>query len=430
VHSHRAAIDWIESFVAREGLDCDFRRLDGYLMLGDRQDPSILERELAAADRAGIDGVEHVGSIMLGVGPQRPALRFSGQAEIHPLRYLAALALGVQREGGIIFTGAHVERIEKAPTRVIAQGGHEVRCAAVVVATNAPISPRVTLHSKLSAHRTYVVGLALPRGIAPPALFWDTERPYHYMRKLHRDGASEDIILVGGGDHRTGQSDDGAQRYAELEMWARERFPEAGELRYHWSGQILEPVDGLAYIGQVDRDEPMLVATGDSGHGITHGTIAGMLIGAILAGRESPWRKLYDPHRLNFRSLPALARENLNTFGQYRGWLSSADVDDVSHIPRQSGAVLRRGLKRIAAFRDAEGQLHMRSAVCPHLGGVVQWNSSEESWDCPCHGSRFDALGRVICGPANSDLGEPGDEDRINQAEIVAPDLTRRVVKA
>jgi glycine/D-amino acid oxidase-like deaminating enzyme/nitrite reductase/ring-hydroxylating ferredoxin subunit len=417
--SHRAAIDCIESFVAREGVDCDFRRLDGYLVLGDGQSADLLEHELAAARRAGLDDVEHVGDIVLGVGPRRPALRFPRQGELHPMRYMAALASAIQREGGIIYTNARVESIENHPLEVVVHGERRILADAVVIATNTPVTNRVTLHTKQAPYRTYVVGLSVPRGLVPPALFWDTEDPYHYLRTARGEG-TEDILIVGGRDHKTGQADDGLQRWAALEEWARARFPEAGAARHRWSGQVLEPVDGLAYIGKnPGSDEAIFVATGDSGHGMTHGTIAGLLLGAMLGGRSSPWEKLYDPSRLHMRALGTFAKENINAVGQYTDWLGPADVKDENEIALGSGAVVRRGLHRLAVYRDLDGTLHERSAVCPHLGGVVCWNSVEKSWDCPVHGSRFDPKGHVLCGPANADLAPAADDEPVKTGAII-----------
>jgi Rieske Fe-S protein len=183
-------------------------------------------------------------------------------------------------------------------------------------------------------------------------------------------------------------------------------------IEMRWSGQVLEPVDGLAFLGRNPGDpQNVYIITGDSGMGMTHGTIGGILITESILGGVSPWESLYDPSRITLRASLQYARENINVAVQYfEGYLSGGDVDSPEEIAPGEGAIVRRGIAKVAVYRDEEGTLHERSAVCPHLGGIVGWNTSEKTWDCPCHGSKFDCYGRVITGPANSDL-EIADEE-------------------
>jgi Rieske Fe-S protein len=210
---------------------------------------------------------------------------------------------------------------------------------------------------------------------------------------------------VGGEDHKTGQADDADVRYATLGKWARARFPMMSDVTFRWSGQIMETIDGLAYIGRNPMDEPnVYIATGDSGNGMTHGTIAGILLTDLIQGRDNPWASLYDPSRKTVSALNTFAKETLNMAAQYVDWVTPGDVKEDVFVPPGSGAVVRRGLKKIAVYCDEAGKLHERSAVCPHLEGIVAWNGSEKTWDCPCHGSRFDRFGSVVNGPAITDL--------------------------
>ena len=167
----------------------------------------------------------------------------------------------------------------------------------------------------------------------------------------------------------------------------------------------MEPVDGVAFIGRNPGDSPnVYIATGDSGMGMTHGTIAGILITDLIMGRECSWAPLYDPSRKTFRSAGTYVQESVNVAAQYTDWITGGDVGSDNEIARGSGAIVRSGLQKIAVYRDEQGTLHKCSAVCPHLKCIVGWNSTEKTWDCPCHGSRFDKFGKVINGPANSDL--------------------------
>lgn len=213
-----------------------------------------------------------------------------------------------------------------------------------------------------------------------------------------------DLLIVGGEDHKTGQAEDGTARHDRLEAWARDRFSMLGDVEYRWSGQVMEPVDGVAFIGHNPADDPhVYLVTGDSGMGMTHGTIAGMLLTDLILERPNPWAELYDPARKSLLSLGTYLKENLNVAAQY---LLKSAADDISlaELQAEEGAIIREGGRKMAVNRDPEGSLVRRSAVCPHLGCTVRWNTVEKTWDCPCHGSRFDRDGQVINGPANVGL--------------------------
>jgi len=167
---------------------------------------------------------------------------------------------------------------------------------------------------------------------------------------------------------------------------------------------VLEPADSLAFIGRNPGDAAnVYVATGDSGHGMTHGTIAGMLLTDLILGRDNPWVGLYDPSR-SLKAKGEFLRENANVAGQYLSWLSVGEVSSADDLRRGEGAGIREGLTKHAVYRDESGDLHELSAVCPHLGCIVQWNAAEKTWDCPCHGSRFDVDGKVLNGPTLAGL--------------------------
>jgi Rieske Fe-S protein len=174
---------------------------------------------------------------------------------------------------------------------------------------------------------------------------------------------------------------------------------------HRWSGQVLETLDGLAYIGADPAGaENVFIATGDSGMGMTHATIAALILTDLIGGWAHPWASLYDPARKPARSLLHFTGENLNVAAQYRDHLTAGELPVADDIPPGTGAIIRRGIHKIAAFRAPDGSLHQCSAVCPHLGCIVTWNSQAASWDCPCHGSRFDPFGHVLTGPAVTDL--------------------------
>jgi len=225
--------------------------------------------------------------------------------------------------------------------------------------------------------------------------------------------AQYDALIVGGEDHKTAHEDDAPQRWLRLEEWMRERWPQAREVIFRWSGQVLEPNDYIAFIGRnPDGAEHVYMASGDSGQGMTHGTIAGILLSDLILGRPNDWKSLYDPHRVSLRASPMeeFAKENADVaLHLAKDYVSPGDVSSEDDIPRGEGRVIRHGLRKIAAYRDENGVVQRHSAVCTHLKCIVQWNTAEKSWDCPCHGSRFDPSGRVLNGPAITDL-EPVEE--------------------
>jgi glycine/D-amino acid oxidase-like deaminating enzyme/nitrite reductase/ring-hydroxylating ferredoxin subunit len=411
--SHTAAIDKIEALVTRERISCEFARVDGYLFAGAAGSVEILEDELAAAHRAGLIEVEWLDRAPLDFWDTGPCLRFPRQAQFHPLKYLSGLAEAIERDGGKIFTGTHADEIKGGDhAHVTTTSGYEILCDAIVVATNSPVNDLMAIHTKQAPYTTYVIGVRIPRQSVPSILLWDAPKdlsePYHYLRVTEED--DYDVLIVGGEDHKTGQKDDGAQRWGKLEQWTRNRFPMSQDIEFRWSGQVMEPVDGLAFIGRNPSDaENVFIATGDSGMGMTHGTIAGMLLTDLIVGRENAWAELYEPSRKTASAITDFMQENLNVASQYADLLTPGEVDSIDEIENDEGAVVRRGLSKRAVYRDPDGVVHAMSAVCRHLGRIVAWNTAEKTWDCPCHGSRYDRFGAVINGPANSDLSEVSD---------------------
>jgi glycine/D-amino acid oxidase-like deaminating enzyme/nitrite reductase/ring-hydroxylating ferredoxin subunit len=401
--SHTAAIERIETIVREEHIECDFARLDGYLFLAEGDRPESLDKELEAAHRAGLRGVTKVARAPFRSFDSGPCLRFPDQAQFHPLAYLAGLTQAIHCYGGRVFTGSRAENVEGGTPALVRVGPYIVTADAVVVATNVPVNDRLAIHTKQAPYMTYVIGARVPRGSVPKVLSWDTGDPYHYIRIA--GFGEDDLLIVGGEDHKSGQADDTVERHCRLEAWTRTRFPMVLDIPFRWGGQIMETVDYLAFTGRNPLDEDnVYIHTGDSGMGLTHGTIAGMLLCDLILGRKNAWAELYDPSRKTIGAAREYASENLNMARQYAQWLTPGEVSSVDEIPNGSGAVMRRGLHKLAVYRDPNGALHEHSAACPHLGCIVHWNRGENTWDCPCHGSRFDYSGKVINGPANRDL--------------------------
>jgi glycine/D-amino acid oxidase-like deaminating enzyme/nitrite reductase/ring-hydroxylating ferredoxin subunit len=401
--SFRGGVERIAEIVALERIECAFRWVDGWWFAPDEDGLQLLQREQDAAKRMGFEGVELMAQWPLKELTRFPALRFPAQAQFHALRYLHGLLDAFVRHGGQCYSGAHVMDVQDGvPCTVQTDRGHTIRARQVVVATNSPINDRFAMHTKQAPYRTYVIGAQIQRNAVPLGLYWDTLDPYHYVRLLADDTADHEVLIVGGADHKTGQSEDEQSAFNLLEQWTRLRFP-IENVVYRWSGQVMEPVDYVAFIGKNPGNDNVFIATGDSGNGITHGSIAGMLLRDLVLGRENPWAPVYDPSRVSLRALPTFLSENANVARQYLDLVTGGE-GNVEDVAPGTGRVIRRGLRKVAVHRDDSGTVHMCSAVCTHLGCIVSWNTAEKTWDCPCHGSRFSHRGEVINGPAISPL--------------------------
>lgn len=397
--SHAAAIDEIEQTVTALGIECEFRRVPGYLFGRNKE----LVREFEAAHRAGLD-VDWFDRAPLPFDTGK-CLRFARQAELQPLAYVAALARDLAARGARIRTRAHVLAVHGGERPLVElEGGVKIRAGAVVDATGMGITSRYELPIRIAAYRSYCVAFALPHESIPHALYWDTEDPYHYVR-VAADAQGREVLVVGGEDHRVGQGD-AEEAWKALVTWTSARFPMIGDEVARWSGQIGEPADGLAYIGALPGSDRVFVVAGDSGEGLTHGTIAGVLLPALIAGEVHPWEQLYSLERSKRHGVGTLLQEAMKSNIPFRDWISPADVASTDEIQPGHGATVRRGLHLVAAYRNDEGVLCERSARCPHLHGVVRWNEAEKTWDCPIHGSRFDGCGKVLNGPSAHDLPE------------------------
>lgn len=329
------------------------------------------------------------------------------------MMYMKGLADAFVQAGGKIYTQTKAENITNEGAKA---NGFTIRAKHVVVATNTPVNDFVTMHTKQWPYRTYVIAARVPKGSLPYALWWDTgdqdskwmSKPYHYVR-LEEFNDQYDLLISGGEDHRTGQADDEKvkeqDRYAILEAWTREHFPSIENIEHRWSGQVMEPNDSLAYIGKNPGNDNIYIVTGDSGNGMTHGTLGGLIITDLIFGRENPWAKMYSPSRITMKSTGDYLHEVGNMLAQYADWFSSEDKKRVSELGLGEGAILSADLKtKMAVYRDENNVLHTCTAICPHLGGILQWNADEKTFDCPIHGSRFTAEGKVINGPASTDL--------------------------
>lgn len=314
--------------------------------------------------------------------------------------------------GGKIYTRTRALEVKEGLVKTTSS---EIKAEHIVVATNTPINDLFTMHTKQYPYRTYVIAGKIAKSDVNPALWWDTgdqksewlTMPYNYVRTQDFD-QDHYLLICGGADHKTGQADredvNEEERYSILEEWLRKRFPALREIVYNWSGQVMEPLDSMGYIGRNPGNKNIFIVTGDSGNGMTHGTIAGMLLTDLILGKENKWEKLYSPARITLKVTGDYIKEASNMAAQYSDFLCKGDVESAVELGLGEGAIISHNFKKYAVYKDDAGYVHAYTAICPHLGCVLSWNGDEKSFDCPCHGSRFTCEGKLVNGPAISDL--------------------------
>jgi glycine/D-amino acid oxidase-like deaminating enzyme/nitrite reductase/ring-hydroxylating ferredoxin subunit len=423
--SQVAAVNRIEAICRDESIDADFKRLPGYLVPAERAHMSELEKELDACRRLGV-AVKWADQAPYPLIDGTRALKFADQGRFHPLKYCDGLVRAIQQRGGQIFGAtAYVGHDEVNDGVVVhTEAGPSIDAEAVLFATNSPVNDRVGIHTKQVPMRTYALAGRVLRGTAEDALTWDTLWPYHYVRlQPSRDGG--DWLIVGGEDHRTGTANDMEERFARIEAWTRERFPDFGDADYHWSGQVMEPADCMPFSGR-DGSDRIYVHTGDSGTGMTNGVAGALNFIALYRNEKARFADLFDPARKPTSSyaLGEYVKGQGTVVANLAEYAGAGEVNSVDEIAPGEGAIIRRGLGKHAVSRADDGSLTEVSAVCTHVGCIVHWNSFEKCWDCPCHGSQFQPDGTVLNAPAirplakvNSSISEDATADQLERTD-------------
>ena len=401
------AISQIQLNAQTEGIACDFRRVPGYLVAALFSDPSkeaeTLRTEAELGMELGFDLFYH-DSVP---GLHRPGVRVPNQAKFHVRKYLAGLLKAAVSRGVQVFEKSEATRFEENPCAVISNG-NRIRCEHIVIATHAVLAglesklSKDLLQTKLAAYNTYAIGAKLPAGRMPEALYWDTNDPSYYLRIERMEGY--DYAIWGGDDQKTGQEHDTESRFARLMEALHRVLPEAEPDR-RWSGQVIESYDSLPYIGCETSGQ--FLATGFAGNGMTFGTLAAMMARDAILGHKNPWSGLFDHHRKNLSASSILeyVRQNKDyPLCLIKDHLFGAEVHSPDEVQPGEGKIARLNGSKVALYRKPDGELVTLSPVCPHLGCIVSWNGAAQTWDCPCHGSRFAPTGEVMTGPAESSL--------------------------
>ena len=399
--ANQAAIELVARVVHDNGIDCDFRRMAAYTYTEDPARVKDILDEVEASRRLGLP-VDYTETTELPY-PVRAAVRFDNQALFHPRKYCLALAGMIPGDGSHLFEMTRATDVEEgAPCTVVTERG-TVRAEHVVLATQIPFLDRGGFFARTSPSRSYAMGVRID-GPVPEGMYISVEEPARSVRP-HPVG-DKTVLIIGGEDHKVGQDEDTRQRYAALEAWSHERFT-VRSIDYRWSAQDYMPVDNVPYIGRLTPgSERVYVATGYKKWGMTTSTVAGVIIADAILGRENPWSTLFDATRVELtRSAQTFIKENANVAQRFVGdRLSLLHTPSLAELAIGEGKVVEVDGEKVAAYRDEAGVLHTVSPICAHMGCVVSWNSAETTWDCPCHGSRYDYEGRAIQGPTVKDL--------------------------
>ena len=397
--ANQAAIEQVAALVESEAIDCDFRRVANYTYAESEVGLEQVKEEATLARRLGLPAT-YTDSTPLPF-PALGAVRFDEQAQLHAAKYLVGLARAVAGDKNYVFEESRVMDIDDgAPCRVATDSG-SVTAGAVIVATNFPILDRGLFFARCHPHRSYLVALALD-GPAPEGTFISAGEP---LRSIMVHRGDRDLLLVGGEGLRASEKVDATECYSRLEAWAKERFP-VTSLEYRWSTQDAIPIDGVPYVGRMSLfSRHVYVATGFRKWGLSNGTVAGMLLAGHILEKPNPWAGLFNSNRVKpFAGGRRFVTENLRAAMRLVGDRLAFRGSDLPEFEPGEGRVVELGGEQLAVHRDESGEVHAVSAVCTHLGCIVEWNGQEETWDCPCHGSRFDHAGAVLQGPATEDL--------------------------
>ncbi len=401
--SNQAAVGIIRQVCQDRGLDCELTETHAYTYTVKDDYVSKIEKEAAAAQRLGLPA-RYYDEVPLPY-PVKAAVGFSGQLEFHPLKFLLPLLSAIPGGGSNVFEQARVVEIEEGtPCRVSTRDGRTVTADDVIVATNMPVIDKGLFFARAAPSRGYALAMDVPQDRVPDGMFINVETPTHSVRRAPYDGRT--VLILAGEGHHAGEGGIHREHWDRLEEWARKDIG-ATSLVYRWSTQDYNSLDKVPFIGRMGPgSDHLFTATGFSAWGMTNGVVAGRLLADLITETPNEWADLYDPNRMNVKSLPSFVKKGGRDAKRLVGdrLKSGLDREQTSELGAGAGAVFDIDGEKVAVHRDDDGTLHALSATCTHLGCIVSWNDAEYSWDCPCHGSRFSITGEVLQGPAATPL--------------------------
>jgi glycine/D-amino acid oxidase-like deaminating enzyme/nitrite reductase/ring-hydroxylating ferredoxin subunit len=395
------AIDFIKTNIATYKIDCEYEDASAYLFSQTKDQTEELDEIYEACQEVGLD-VSH--DLLLPVNIEfKKAIEVRGQGKFHPVKYVYALAKLFEDAGGVILQQTRVNGIEDTEGITIETTNGNFRAANLVYATHIP--PGINLlQLRCEPWRSYAIAFTLKNKNYPQDLLYDMYDPYHYIRSQKING--KEYVIVGGEDHKTGDSGNAEASFLRLESYIRKYFA-VNEFLFKWSSQYFEPADGLPYIGHLPgHPGNIFVAAGYGGNGMTYSSVAALLLKQMILNKESPYIKLFDPNRIKpVAGFTTFLKHNVDVLKNFFGkWFDKEKLEEFVELAPGEAKVTKYDGEKIALYKDERGELHAVNPICTHMKCSVAWNNAEQSWDCPCHGSRFSFEGKVLTGPADHDL--------------------------
>ncbi len=400
--ANMTAIEKVASLVQQRSIDCDFKRTSAYTYTELDNNLGEIKRELEATQKLGLPTSFVVDTPL--PFEIKGAVCLDNQAQFHPRKYLLALANSIPGDGSHVFENTRAFSTEEGEPCVVSTNQGDIRAKNVVLATAFPFHDTGHFYAKLYPYCFYLTGMHIKNDV-PEGMYYSDDGGSHSIRNQPTDDGL--LLIVGGGHHKTGQGGDTFKRYQEVEDYARERF-DTKSVNYYWSTEDYSTPDMVPYIGKAPKTNHIYMATGFAGWGMTNSTVSAMLISDLILGRDNPWASFFDPSRHDIAQYGGtFMAEGINIVEQYgKEYLTSFEKMDPADLAEGEGKLIRADDKKIAAFKDDEGKIYTLSPSCVHMGCLVSWNAAERTWDCTCHGSRYNFNGEVIHGPATGDLPE------------------------
>jgi glycine/D-amino acid oxidase-like deaminating enzyme/nitrite reductase/ring-hydroxylating ferredoxin subunit len=396
------ALAKIKENVQTYHLNCTYEERTAYVFSVEEKQDEQLDKLVEASNESGVE-MGFINDSPFPI-PYRKIASVPGQAQFNPVLYLIGLVKEFIKIGGIVLEQTRVTGLEEGDVLVAHTGKGDINASNLIYATHIP--PGVNLlHFRCAPYRSYVLACKLRDNKYPQALGYDLCEPYHYYRtQTELDGSS--YLIAGGEDHKTGHGDNTEQCFRQLEQYVRQ-FYEIEEVTYKWSSQYFEPTDGLAYIGRLPGSaDNVYTATGFSGNGMIYGTIASIVLPDLIITGDSPYKKLLDPSRIKpVAGFTNFVKESADVVGHFIGdRFNREKINELVELAAGEAKLVSYEGKLLAIYKDEQHGVYALNPACTHVKCTVHWNSAEKTWDCPCHGSRFNYDGTMFTGPARKDL--------------------------
>jgi len=399
--ANQSAIEKIASLVEEKNVDCDFKRTSAYTYTEMDENLHLVKNEVGAAKKAGLP-VAYVETTPLPFNI-KGAVKLDNQAQFHPRKYLLALAEKIPGGGSHIFENTKVLGIEEGSPNTVSTDKGDVKAKDVVIAAQYPFYDKGQFYARLHPHYAYALGVRI-KGDVPEGMYYSEDGEHHSIRNQPvGDGT---LLVIGGGHHYSGRGGNILEHYRAVEKYARERF-DIESVDYFWSTEDYETLDGMPYIGRSPGSENIYLAAGFGGWGMANSMVSAMLLSDLIIERQNPWADLFDPSnpRRATKSKEELSEENSGLIEKFtRDRSFELEPEPIDQVARGDGKVVKINGKAAAVYKDEHGKVYALSPYCTHMGCIVSWNNVELTWDCPCHGSRFNYDGKVRHNPALKDL--------------------------